>query len=394
MPSPGEVIKSLLDRPIAFHPALARAVGSVNAGVLLSQMVYWSKRTDDADGWFWKELGEWQDETCLTERELRSARRQVEASGVVSSRYDRSRHRLSWRVDLDRLVGLLGGGEHLTKRQVPSDETSGATCQNVNSIYGTETTAEITAETTRGVALGSPPSQTTPARARCSCSRGPDDDPPPPPPKGGRPAPKPPVAQSAPCRPEVVHSQPAHPEPVSAVLDEILRPHPELVQAAWPAAVPLGLVAQAVLERRDQVEVLAVLLCARAKRSRLRSPAAFFRAKVLCRPLGAPAIEPRLCDWTDAKRLLVGDVGTDPRARAFASRCGAVVRNLDGRRPVDAWREAAAARAALKRAQDLEQLRQNLHRLHGERRRWAEQLLAGESSPQRAQRAQSARRIA
>lgn len=220
----------------------------------------------------------------------------------------------------------------------------------------------------------------------------PDLLPPEPPPQGGRPAPKAPVDQSAPSRPEVVHSQRAAPAPVSAVLDEILRPHPELVQAAWPAGVPLPLVAQAVLERRDQVEVLAVLLCARAKRQRLRSTAAFFRAKVLCRPLGAAAAEPRLCDWTEAKRLLVGaGLPEDPRARQAIRAIGAVLRDGQGRRPADAWREAAAARAALRRAQDLEQLRQNLHDLHGERRRWAEQLLAGESSPQRTQ---SARRTA
>lgn len=64
----------LLDRPIAFHRPLARLAGSVSAGLLLSQALYWSRRTSDKSGWFWKTQAEWEDETCLTRREQESAR--------------------------------------------------------------------------------------------------------------------------------------------------------------------------------------------------------------------------------------------------------------------------------------------------------------------------------
>lgn len=153
----------------------------------------------------------------------------------------------------------------------------------------------------------------------------------------------------------------------------ILRRHAVLVAAADAASIPLGLVAQAVLEGRDQVEVLAVLLCARAKRARLRSPAAFFRAKVLCRPLGAPATELRLCDWTEAKRLLVG-VGVEDLG------FGRCLRGLDGKSAADHWREAARARAAAaaaeKRAEQIKRLKRLLPILIGDDRRRAEQLVA------------------
>ncbi len=36
------VIAEMLDRPIAFHPVLAKISGSVTAGLMLSQAVYWS----------------------------------------------------------------------------------------------------------------------------------------------------------------------------------------------------------------------------------------------------------------------------------------------------------------------------------------------------------------
>lgn len=67
-------ILDFLDRPIAFHRAFARLAGSVQAGLLLSQAVYWSRRTSDIDGWFYKTQSEWTDETCLTRREQETAR--------------------------------------------------------------------------------------------------------------------------------------------------------------------------------------------------------------------------------------------------------------------------------------------------------------------------------
>jgi hypothetical protein len=44
----------LYDQPIAYHPIIARAVGSVTAGVLLSQLLYWTPRSRGAEGWIWK----------------------------------------------------------------------------------------------------------------------------------------------------------------------------------------------------------------------------------------------------------------------------------------------------------------------------------------------------
>jgi hypothetical protein len=44
----------ILDRPIAFHRCLVRVTKSVAAALMLSQAIYWSNRTKDPDGWFWK----------------------------------------------------------------------------------------------------------------------------------------------------------------------------------------------------------------------------------------------------------------------------------------------------------------------------------------------------
>lgn len=67
------MIQEVLDRPIAYHACLARLAGSVTAGVFLSQAIYWSNRTRDPEGWFFKRQPEWEGETMLTRREQESA---------------------------------------------------------------------------------------------------------------------------------------------------------------------------------------------------------------------------------------------------------------------------------------------------------------------------------
>jgi hypothetical protein len=64
-----------MDRPIAFHRVFVTITGSVNAALMLSQAIYWSKRTKDVEGWFYKSAIEWEKETGLTRREQDTARK-------------------------------------------------------------------------------------------------------------------------------------------------------------------------------------------------------------------------------------------------------------------------------------------------------------------------------
>lgn len=67
-------VLSLLDRPIAYHRIFVTLTGSVTAAVLLSQAVYWSRRTGENNGWWWKTAADWTEETGLTRREQETAR--------------------------------------------------------------------------------------------------------------------------------------------------------------------------------------------------------------------------------------------------------------------------------------------------------------------------------
>lgn len=73
--------KSKYGRPIAYHRSFVGVTGSVNAAVMLSQAVYWSERTTDPEGWFWKTQEEWQEETGLTRYEQEGARGALKKTG-------------------------------------------------------------------------------------------------------------------------------------------------------------------------------------------------------------------------------------------------------------------------------------------------------------------------
>ena len=93
----------LCDRPIAFHRIFVTITGSIVAALLLSQAMYWQRRTKDPDGWWWKTMEEWTEETGLTRREQETARRELRTVGVLEERRRGSPARLYFRVDLDCL---------------------------------------------------------------------------------------------------------------------------------------------------------------------------------------------------------------------------------------------------------------------------------------------------
>lgn len=97
----------LLDRPIAFHRIFAKVAGSVNAGVMLSQAFYWSTRTKDPNGWFYKTQTEWEQETCLTRREQETARKQMKESGFWEEKLIGIPAQLYYRLNFGALEAKL-----------------------------------------------------------------------------------------------------------------------------------------------------------------------------------------------------------------------------------------------------------------------------------------------
>lgn len=102
-----EQLRYLLRRPIAFHRAFADLAGSAAGGLFLSQLFYWSDKGADAEGWVYKSIAEWTEETALSRREQESARSALVALGVLAVERRGLPARLYFRLDLDRLASLL-----------------------------------------------------------------------------------------------------------------------------------------------------------------------------------------------------------------------------------------------------------------------------------------------
>ena len=96
-----------MDRPIAFQRSFVRITGSINAALLLSQAVYWSSRTLQGDGWFWKTRADWEEETGLSRYEQEGARKLLRAKGVLLEELRDNPAKLYFRIDEKVLRRLL-----------------------------------------------------------------------------------------------------------------------------------------------------------------------------------------------------------------------------------------------------------------------------------------------
>jgi hypothetical protein len=79
---------------------------------MLSQAVYWSKRTRDNDGWFWKTQQEWHDETFMTRSEQETARKKLRDNGLIEEELRGLPARTHYRVCLDVIKQALLNQQH------------------------------------------------------------------------------------------------------------------------------------------------------------------------------------------------------------------------------------------------------------------------------------------
>lgn len=95
------------DRPIAFNRDFVKLGIGITGALLLSQAVYWCKRTNDNDGWFYKTADEWQEETGMTRNEQETARRRLRDLGILEEKRAGLPAKLYYRINTNKLVELL-----------------------------------------------------------------------------------------------------------------------------------------------------------------------------------------------------------------------------------------------------------------------------------------------
>jgi hypothetical protein len=94
-----DVLRRVLsDRPIAFHPELARAFGGINEALFFQQIAYWSDKGDDPE-WIYKSQVELEAETCLSAYQQKQARDHLKRLGVLQDERRGVPARLYYRVD-------------------------------------------------------------------------------------------------------------------------------------------------------------------------------------------------------------------------------------------------------------------------------------------------------
>jgi len=159
-------LAELLDRPIAFHRCFVDLGAGIQGALILSQAIYWSNRTSDHDGWFWKTRQQWDDETGLRRRQQESARAKLCKLGILEEDKRGVPCRVFYRVNWTVLGDLLKNVQtrRYKVRQLDGAKRTNKKAQNVPTI--TETTAETTSETTTPIAVADAPAKGTPAKPK------------------------------------------------------------------------------------------------------------------------------------------------------------------------------------------------------------------------------------
>ncbi len=96
----------LTEKTIAYNAGLAKALGCAKAGILLSQLLYWSGKGKDKE-WFYKTVEELYEETALTKYEQLTAIKKCKDKGVLDIKLKGIPAKRHFRVNLEKLIDLL-----------------------------------------------------------------------------------------------------------------------------------------------------------------------------------------------------------------------------------------------------------------------------------------------
>ena len=102
-----KLIEAMNDQPIAFNKHYVFVGCGINGALMLSQLVYWTSRTKDNDGWIFKTHYDWTMETGLTRREQDTARKTLKELGFLSEKKVGVPRRVFFKVERENLYKAL-----------------------------------------------------------------------------------------------------------------------------------------------------------------------------------------------------------------------------------------------------------------------------------------------
>lgn len=102
-----KLIEAMNEQPIAFNKHYVFLGCGINGALMLSQLVYWTSRTKDSEGWIFKTHHEWTQETGLTRREQDTARATLKSLHFISEKKMGVPRRVYFRVERENLYQAL-----------------------------------------------------------------------------------------------------------------------------------------------------------------------------------------------------------------------------------------------------------------------------------------------
>ena len=102
-----KLIEAMNDQPIAFNKHYVFIGCGINGALMLSQLVYWTSRTRNKDGWIYKTHDEWTQETGLTRREQDTARKTLKLLGFLTEKKVGVPCKVHFRVERENLYKAL-----------------------------------------------------------------------------------------------------------------------------------------------------------------------------------------------------------------------------------------------------------------------------------------------
>lgn len=108
---------------IAFCPAFLAIKRDVKLALFLSQIWYWSSRTKDKDGWFYKTQEDWEKELGIKSREQKRIRECLTSLGVLEEKLRGLPRKLYFRLNKSTLYELLKAKEDEAKESQRPQES-------------------------------------------------------------------------------------------------------------------------------------------------------------------------------------------------------------------------------------------------------------------------------
>lgn len=101
------LIRTMLERPVAVHPIIIKVTGSVKLAVMWNQLLYWTERTQDPEGWIYKSFEDLYKETGMSRTEIETARLLGMKLGILDYQVKGRPPTAHYRVKLEAMIELI-----------------------------------------------------------------------------------------------------------------------------------------------------------------------------------------------------------------------------------------------------------------------------------------------